>query len=76
MFAAAEALRPEMVMGECRLGSGGLEAVMVMFGGSACSMASQAEAVAPSTLAWCGLRERLSRNRVISSLRIDRFCSF
>ena len=42
MFAAAEALRPEMVMGECRLGSGGLEAVMVMFGGSACSMASQA----------------------------------
>ena len=42
MFEAAEAVRPEMVMGEWRLGSGGLEAVMVMFGGSACSMASQA----------------------------------
>ena len=43
MFEAAEAvMRPEMVMGEWRLGSGGLEAVMAMFGGSACSMASQA----------------------------------
>ena len=39
MFEAAEAvMRPDMVMGEWRLGSGGLEAVMVMFGGSACSM--------------------------------------
>ena len=33
MFEAAEAvMRPEMVMGEWRLGSGGLQAVMVMVG--------------------------------------------
>ena len=43
MFEAVEAvMRPEMVMSGSSRGSGGLEAVMVMFGGSACSMASQA----------------------------------
>ena len=42
MFEAAKAvMRPEMVVGGWRLGSGGLEAEVVMFGGSACSMASQ-----------------------------------
>ena len=44
MFEAeAAVMRPEpFIMGGWRLGSGGLEAVMVVFGGSACSMASQA----------------------------------
>ena len=40
--AAAAVMRPEPFMGGWRLGSGGLEAVMVVFGGSACSMSSQA----------------------------------
>ena len=48
MFEAAEAvMRPEMVMGEWRLGSGGLQAVMVMVGQPAPWLRWQA--VAPST---------------------------
>ena len=48
MFEAAEAvMRPEMVMGEWRLGSGGLEAVMVMLVGQPAPWLRRQ--VAPST---------------------------
>ena len=59
-------MRPEMVIGELRLGLGGSEAVMVMSGGSACSLASQASSrsiqLRPS---WTA---RLAHNRVIKSV--------
>lgn len=56
MFEAAEAvMRHEMVMGGWRLGSGGFEAVMVVFGGSACSMASQTSGITIHSL-HTGLR--------------------
>ena len=60
MFEAAEAvMRQEMVMGGWILGSGGLEAVMVVFGGSACSMASQASGITIHSCHWASA-ERLA----------------
>ena len=60
MFEAAEAvMRPEMVMGERRLGSGGLEAVMVMLVGQPAPWLRR-QAVPPST-ALVGVAERLCR---------------
>ena len=65
MFEAAKAvMRPEMVVGGWRLGSGGLEAEVVMFGGSACSMASQVVRLASQVVRLASQVVRLASPRV------------